>query len=71
MLGLPGFGQAIEAAAELYDLAAITQGIEDVGVHAERDQVASAECAALAAEGPECCVEGSGFHVGNNSAIYK
>ena len=56
MLGFAGLGQAIEAAAELDDSAAFTQGVERVGVHPERDQIASAQRAALIAENLECGV---------------
>jgi hypothetical protein len=43
MLGFADLGQAVEAAAELDDSAAFTQGVERVGVHSERDQIASAQ----------------------------
>ena len=71
MLGFAGIGQTIEAAAEFDDSAALTQGVERVGVHSECDQVASTERAALIAESLECGVEVAGFHVGNNSTIYN
>ncbi len=67
MLGFTGLGQAVEAAAEFDDSAAFTKGVERVGMYPERDQIASAQRAALIAENLECGVEISGLHVGNNS----
>ena len=52
--------------AELDDLTATPQGIERVGMHPERDQVSSAERAALFAEGLQCGLETAGFHLGKN-----
>ena len=52
---------------ELDDLTATPQGIERVGMHPERDQVSSAEGAALFAEGLQCGLKIAAFHVGNNS----
>lgn len=54
VVGFAGFGQTIETAAEFDDSAAITQGIERVGVHPGCDQIASAKRAALLVEGLEC-----------------
>ena len=50
MLGFADLGQAVEAAAELDDSAAFTQGVECVGMYPERDQIASAQRTALIAE---------------------
>ena len=70
MLGFPGLGQTMEAAAEFDDLTAIPQGIESVGMHPECDQVSSAERAVLVAEGLQCGLKIAGFHLGNNRTTY-
>src|ERR1039458_6193631 len=64
MLGFADIGQAVEAAAELHDSTALTQGVERVGVHPVRDHIASAQRTALVAENLECGVEISGLHGG-------
>jgi hypothetical protein len=64
MLGFADLGQAVKAAAEFDDSTAFTQGVECVGMHAERDQIASAQRTALIAESLECGIEISGLHDG-------
>ena len=64
MLSFTDIGEAIETSAELDDMSLITQGVERVGVHSERDQIPSAQRSALGAECSECSVEVSCLHAG-------
>src|ERR1700723_1565463 len=64
MLGFTDIGEAIETATEFDDLPLITQGVERVGVHSERDQIASAQRSALGTECFECSVEIARLHGG-------
>ena len=64
VLSFADFGQTIETAAELDDSTAFTESVERIGMHAERDQIAGAERAALIAEDLECGVDISALHGG-------
>src|SRR5271166_5688328 len=64
MLGFADIGEAEEAAPEFDDATLFTQGVKRVGVHPQRDQIASAQCPALIAESLECGVEISALHGG-------
>jgi hypothetical protein len=64
VFGFAGFCQTVETAAEFDHATGVAQPVQGVGVHAERDQISGAQCAALIAKSLQCSVGVTGLHGG-------